>query len=515
MGKWTDKLYITHSEWSNKFSEGGMNFGGRREGSAKQTSKTVPFNCCFLSQQPFDIPCCTINGAMYDYQNVVKFLKKYKVDPATGDKLKIKDLILLTIAKNDNGDYICPVTEKPLNESARIVANKISGQVYPFQTIEEFNIKPRSMRDLITDQPFTKSDLIELYNPQDKSNRRIESFYYIQQGINFIPSKKNIPSDQTSIPDPAAQANNVGKNSDQNQINGSLQVKKIMDKIEPLLKRKHEILDSEDVGVVSKKNDIKDKYKESIYSTGVAAASFTSTALAPITHNQKIMKSDLEYMMPKIKKNSYVQLILNLGTINLELFSSNLPQTVYNFISVSKAKKYDNLKFASNIKNLILVSGEPKFKTTDDKLKDELSASDVNFRMVTERTNALKSKKFNHTKRGLISMLVNSPTSSKPSSQFFITYSGQAQQFDGVYSVFGRVVGNLELLDKIESVMTDPETLSPTADLEIKEVKIVYDPYQEFSERLARKLKYEDESSNPENKDTASSETTNWFGRKL
>ncbi|OMJ22908.1 Peptidyl-prolyl cis-trans isomerase-like 2 [Smittium culicis] len=74
MGKWTDKLYITHSEWSNKFSDGGMNFGGKREGSARGSEKTIPFKFCSLSQLPFETPCCTPKGVVYDYDYSILYL---------------------------------------------------------------------------------------------------------------------------------------------------------------------------------------------------------------------------------------------------------------------------------------------------------------------------------------------------------------------------------------------------------------------------------------------------------
>ncbi|OMJ28174.1 Peptidyl-prolyl cis-trans isomerase-like 2 [Smittium culicis] len=405
------------------------------------------------------------------------------------------------------------------------------------------------MRDLVTDEPFTKSDLIELYNPQSLELRNVQNFYYIQQGINFVPKKKSLSVAQTS--DAKNNENSKGYSINPQFINENLPVKKIMDQIDPSIlagsKRKHDDKDNQDISVNSLNSNTnkKQQYKESIYTSGASASSFTSTSLTPVTANSKILLSDLEYMMPKIKKSAFVQLVTNLGSINLELFSGQLPQTCYNFIAMTKAGYYNSLKFQTNIKNLILVSDDPmskhnppklptnnlsnkSFKNDSFKLIEDLKPKDVNQRILLERDNASKSNKFSHDKRGLVSLLINSnPTA--VNGQFFITYSQQAMQFDGTHSVFGRIVSNLEVLKKVELAESDPDTFAPTEDIVINEVNIVYDPFSEFTDRLNRKLGYIDENSktgsqmdHTRNSGTRNSrdekklsETTNWFGRKI
>lgn len=60
------------------------------------------------------------------------------------------------------GDFHCPVTYKVFTKSSHIVAVKPSGNVYAYEAIDELNLKPRFMKDLLTDQPFTKSDIITI-----------------------------------------------------------------------------------------------------------------------------------------------------------------------------------------------------------------------------------------------------------------------------------------------------------------------------------------------------------------
>jgi peptidyl-prolyl cis-trans isomerase-like protein 2 len=81
-----------------------------------------------------------------------------------------------------SGKYHCPVTFKEFTDYTHIVASRVSGttstcalhttvvyvclllsgHVYSNEAIEELNVKPKNWKDLLTDQPFTKADLITI-----------------------------------------------------------------------------------------------------------------------------------------------------------------------------------------------------------------------------------------------------------------------------------------------------------------------------------------------------------------
>ena len=52
-------------------------------------------------------------------------------------------------------------------ESTHLVAIKTSGNVYAYEAVQELNIKPRFMKDLLTDQPFTRKDIIHIQDPMN------------------------------------------------------------------------------------------------------------------------------------------------------------------------------------------------------------------------------------------------------------------------------------------------------------------------------------------------------------
>ena len=48
-----------------------------------------------------------------------------------------------------------------------MVAIKTSGNVYAYEAVQELNIKPKFMKDLLTDQPFTRKDIIHIQDPMN------------------------------------------------------------------------------------------------------------------------------------------------------------------------------------------------------------------------------------------------------------------------------------------------------------------------------------------------------------
>lgn len=64
---------------------------------------------------------------------LLPFLKKYKVNPITGEKLDAKQLTKLNFTKNGEGKYHCPVLYKVFNANSHIVANKLTGNVFSFE----------------------------------------------------------------------------------------------------------------------------------------------------------------------------------------------------------------------------------------------------------------------------------------------------------------------------------------------------------------------------------------------
>jgi peptidyl-prolyl cis-trans isomerase-like protein 2 len=260
MGKWTDKGYITHSEWAN-------DFGGAKAGK-KQVYKKLPFSCCALSLQPWENPFCTENGTIYDLVSILPWIKQYKSDPVTGKPLDVKALVKLNFYKSASGDYHCPITFKVFNQHSHIVAIKSTGNVYSNEAIQTLILDAKNFKDLITDQVITRSDFITLQDPNSDQDKNISEFYYYKHDLKV----KNEVKDEE-------------KRSVAYKLNAQGTTSKILKELS--LKRVES----------TKKKDMTNAEKAltSNYSTGRMAASLTATTMNPVTQIEIAKIDEADY----------------------------------------------------------------------------------------------------------------------------------------------------------------------------------------------------------------------------
>ncbi|KAJ2503395.1 cyclophilin peptidyl-prolyl cis-trans isomerase Cyp8, partial [Coemansia sp. RSA 2052] len=301
MGRGKDKPFIAQSEWSNAHGDEGLPFGGKKTNiqGKKETTEALGLECCMLSLRPFSKPVCTADGFVFDASIIAAYVKEHHRHPFTGEALEVGDLIELTYHQNADGDYVDPVSFKQFTEVTKIVANRKSGQVYSWASVEEFNIKPNVWDDLVTGDPFERTDLVVLRDP-------------------------NAPKAIAARKDKDKQ---VGARAE-----GSSQA------------------------IASKS---KQPYNAASYSKGLAAASFTSTSMSPVTKNEADLINSEEYMFARIKAKGYARLVTNVGDINLELHCDLAPRTCYNFIKLAQSGYYKGTKFHRSIKNFMLQGGDP------------------------------------------------------------------------------------------------------------------------------------------------------------
>jgi cyclophilin family peptidyl-prolyl cis-trans isomerase/HEAT repeat protein len=117
------------------------------------------------------------------------------------------------------------------------------------------------------------------------------------------------------------------------------------------------------------------------------------------------------------------------GPIRLELFGTDAPITVWNFLSLARSGYYRNTRFHRVVPNFVAQDGDPR----DDgnggpgyAIRDEMNRR--------------------RYEGGAVGMALSGPDTG--GSQYFITHSPQPH-LDGHYTVFGRVVGGYAILDKI------------------------------------------------------------------
>ncbi|KAJ6037122.1 hypothetical protein N7540_001401 [Penicillium herquei] len=471
MGKGTDKLYITHSEWASEdaFSaSAGAGVGKARRGGPHAAFKRLPFNFCSLSLQPFAHPVCTHSGIIFDLTNILPWIKKHGTNPVDGTPLKGSDLIKLTIAKNEEGEYVDPVTYKVLTDNTHIVALRNTGNVFAWDTVERLNIKGKLWRDLVTDEEFTRKDIITLQDPQNIESRNLSSFNYLKEGqTEFLEEQQAAASVNT---------NALGSSA------------KILKAKEAVAKARAERAQQQAGAAASKAlsktggTNVAVKsgatqpgkptpYNAAKFTTGKAAASFTSTGLTPHTSAELALLSEEEYMLKRgrVKAKAYARIVTTAGHLNLELYPEYAPKAVWNFIQLAKKGYYKDVTFHRNIKGFMLQGGDPTGTGRGGESIWGKYFSD-------EFEGPLK-----HDGRGTLSMANKGKNTN--SSQFFFAYRA-LPHLDRKHTVFGRLIDDptpsSTTLNTLETHPVDSNTNRPTPEVRIKDITIFVDPFEDF-----------------------------------
>jgi peptidyl-prolyl cis-trans isomerase-like protein 2 len=133
---------------------------------------------------PFETPVCTPDGVIFDLVNLLPYIRKHKCNPINGEPMTSQEIIRLNMEKNSDNKWHCPVTCKVFTNNSHIIVIKTTGTVLSYDAVLELNIKPKNFIDLITNEPFSRNDIITLLNPLDhvhSAKRDISNFIHLQQ----------------------------------------------------------------------------------------------------------------------------------------------------------------------------------------------------------------------------------------------------------------------------------------------------------------------------------------------
>lgn len=524
-----DRMFITKTEWATEW-------GGAKSKSATPF-KRLPFYCCALTFTPFEDPVCTVDGSVFDVMNIVPYIRKYGKNPVTGAKLKQEDLIPLTFHKNSEGEFHCPVLNKVFTEFTHIVAVKTTGNVFCYEAIKELNIKTKNWKELLTDEPFAREDLITIQNPTALDSKVLLDFDHVKNSLKVdneeLKKMSSDPSYNINVTGDIKQMLKElgtekametallggGGSKAQNERAAALaailaarsRIKEDSDKKlngEGKAPQAYSIVDAASASVhgrsaaaakaassdktaariamhmAGERAPVNAKLVKSQYTTGAASRSFTSTSFDPVTKN--------EYEYVKVEKNpkkkGYVQLHTTHGDLNIELHCDITPRTCENFITLCERGYYNGVAFHRNIRNFMIQGGDPTGTGRGGEsiwgkpFKDEVNS------------------KLLHSGRGVLSMANSGPHTN--GSQFFILYKS-ANHLNFKHTVFGGVVGGLTTLAAMEKVPVDDND-RPLEEIKITGVTAFVNPYSEPDE--------EEEKAAAENEKKAEDEENDKIG---
>mmetsp|Transcript_1198 Transcript_1198/g.1951 ORF Transcript_1198/g.1951 Transcript_1198/m.1951 type:complete len:562 (+) Transcript_1198:133-1818(+) len=457
-----DRMFITSTEWKHEY-------GGHKQAVA-HNNQPLPFDHCALSLAPFETPVCTQEGVMFDLLNLVPFVQQHKKNPVTGSPMATSDIIRLQMAKNSEGLWHCPVLFKVFNNNTHIVAIRTTGNVFCFEAVDELNLKAKNFTDLLTGEPFKKSDIITLQNPEDTEHmalRDISNFKHLQsmRDGNVAGVERSVRHNPTS--------ERVLKELEKQQASGS-DCSHLLTSSSSAAEYEDDVKDilalhptTEDVNPGHMMTD----QRASGALTSSAVQVHTKIALRPATAAE--IREARWKAMRELGKKGYVQLQTSMGNINLEIHCDWSPRTAWNFITLCERGYYDNTKFHRLVPGFCIQGGDPTGTGSGGEsawgtpFKDEFDS-----RLV-------------HDKRGVLSM-ANSGENTN-GSQFFITMQA-TPHLDLKHCIFGRVVGGMGVVDKMEKVETNKNE-NPKKDIVILSTNVFVNPIGEADEALLEKIR--------------------------
>ncbi|OQR89157.1 peptidylprolyl isomerase, partial [Thraustotheca clavata] len=145
-----------------------------------------------------------------------------------------------------------------------------------------------------------------------------------------------------------------------------------------------------------------------------------------------------------------------------------VPRTADNFLSLCEKGYYNNVEFHRIVSGFMMQGGDPTGTGRGGESiwgKPFLDEFDSRLR---------------HTERGLLSMANSGPNTNN--SQFFITFK-ECTYLDNKHSIFGRVVGGIDILDEIEVVSTDKQD-RPYDRIVIRSVEVFENPFKQYDAAL-------------------------------
>lgn len=502
-----DRMYLTKTEWATEW--------GGAKSKEVVPFKRLPYFCCALTFTPFEDPVCTIDGSVFEILHIVPYIRKYGKHPVTGVPLKQEDLIPLTFHKNPEGEYHCPVLNKVFTEFTHIVAVRTTGNVFCYEAIKELNLKTKNWKELLTDEPFAREDLITIQNPNALDSKVLLDFDHVKNSLKLDDEElKKLDSDPAYNINVSGDVKQMlaelgtekgrqtalmggGGSKAQNERAAALTAilaarsrierdSKSNTNGESKTRESYSIVDAASASVhgrsaaaakaapsdktaariamhrVGERAPVNAKLVKSRYTTGAASRSFTSTSYDPVTIN--------EYEYIKVEKNpnkkGYVRVHTTHGVLNIELHCDIAPRACENFITLCERGYYNGIAFHRSIRNFMIQGGDPTGTGKGGEsiwgkpFKDEVNS------------------KLLHSGRGVVSMANSGPHTN--GSQFFILYKS-ANHLNYKHTVFGTVVGALTTLAAMEKVPVDDND-RPLEEIKITSVEVFVNPYTEPDE---------------------------------
>jgi cyclophilin family peptidyl-prolyl cis-trans isomerase len=160
------------------------------------------------------------------------------------------------------------------------------------------------------------------------------------------------------------------------------------------------------------------------------------------------------------KQARYAAIETNYGTITVVFNRSQAPTTVNNFVSLAQAGFYDKTKFHRVVKGLLIQGGDPLSREND---RDLYGTGGPGY-VFEDEIHGLK------LERGAVAMS-NLGRPRTNGSQFFILTARSASYMDDKYTIFGKVIEGMSVVDEISAIPVDDRSI-PKEDVIVERITL-------------------------------------------
>ena len=155
-----------------------------------------------------------------------------------------------------------------------------------------------------------------------------------------------------------------------------------------------------------------------------------------------------------------------LGPIEVDLYDQSAPKAVANFRDLAQKGFYDDVVFHRVIPGFVIQGGDGEFGKKASLDRGKVGTGGPGYRFEDEPIKG-------DYVRGSLAMANAGPNTN--GSQFFIVTTEAAPWLDGKHTVFGKVTGGMDVVDRISELPRDPRD-KPHDDVVIEGVSVSGDP---------------------------------------
>ncbi len=163
----------------------------------------------------------------------------------------------------------------------------------------------------------------------------------------------------------------------------------------------------------------------------------------------------------------------SMGSFEIELYPADAPKTVENFVKLSEKKYFDGMRVHRISKGFVIQTGDDKSK--DPAMADQWGSGGQSIwgKQFEDELNPNTPSYKEGYKKGVVAMANRGPNTN--TSQFFICLQDVGLPHN--YTIFGKVVKGMDVVDKIGAVDIIPGRMGPTdgrpkTDVLIKKISI-------------------------------------------